>query len=76
MDITQLISTVGFPIVCVLGLAYYIYKKDQTDRADREETQQMLLDFSEAIKENTILTKSLICMVDKLLNGDENDENK
>lgn len=79
MDITQLISTVGFPIVCVIGLAYYIWKKDQTDREDRKETQQMLLDFSDNIKQNTESTKLLIELITKIFikkKDDNDDENK
>lgn len=29
-DITTIISTVGFPIVMCLLMAYYFYKRDQT----------------------------------------------
>lgn len=37
--VERLITTVGFPIVCVLGLAYFIYRSYQTinnDNRDRE----------------------------------------
>ena len=37
---TQLISTLGFPIVCVLGLAYFIfviYQKTTVENEKREE---------------------------------------
>lgn len=79
MDITQMISTVGFPIVCVIGLAFYIWYKDKADRVDRKETQQMLLDFSDNIKQNTESTKLLIALITKIFIKDkdnDNDENK
>ena len=63
--ITTLISTVGFPIVCVIGLAYFIYKNDKAQREDRAKTQEMLLDFSANIKENTVLIKTLIDIINK-----------
>lgn len=79
MDITQLISTVGFPIVCVIGLAFYIWYKDKADRVERKETQQMLLDFSDNVKQNTESTKLLIELITKIFikkKDDEDDENK
>lgn len=75
MDITQLISTVGFPIVCVLGLAYYIWHKDKSDREERKETQQMLLDFSDNVKQNTESTKLLIALITKIFIKDKDDDN-
>ena len=79
MDITQMISTVGFPIVCVIGLAFYIWHKDKADREERKETQQMLLDFSDNVKQNTASTKLLIELITKVFlkkKDDEDDENK
>lgn len=33
-DISQLISTIGFPIVCVIGMAWYIYETNKSQRED------------------------------------------
>lgn len=68
--ITMLINSVGFPIVCVLGLAFFIYKNDKAQRADRQKTQDMLLDFSQNIKENTVLIKTLIDLITNKNNKD------
>ena len=42
MDWTQLISTLGFPIVCVIGLSYFIYIVYQKTTADNEKREEKL----------------------------------
>lgn len=44
--VTSLISTVGFPIVCVIGMAYFFYKmwqknSDREDKALAQSAAQM-----------------------------------
>ena len=47
MDITQLISNLGFPIACVIGLGYYVYQAQKTqaeENAKREERLYQIID--------------------------------
>lgn len=49
-NITTLISTVGFPIACVIGMAFFFYKMWQknTDREDKamEQSAKQMEKFS------------------------------
>lgn len=61
-DVTQVIASLGFPIVACLGLAWYV--KYQTDNNNkevkemREEHQEEINKVTEALNNNTIaLTK-------------------
>ena len=42
---TQLISALGFPIVCVLGLAYFIYIIYQKTTAENEKREDKLYEI-------------------------------
>lgn len=42
---TGLISTLGFPIVCVLGLAYFIYVIYQKTTAENEKREDKLYEI-------------------------------
>lgn len=76
MDITQIItaiSTVGFPIVCCIGMGWYVkYSNDRT-REDTKElnqlhTQEMQAfknELKEAINNNTIALTRLCEKLDK-----------
>lgn len=62
MDITtipQLITNVGFPIFCVLMLGLYIYKREGIAREERKQTQDMLMNFSLNLQENTHALQNL-----------------
>lgn len=51
--ITSLIGTVGFPIVCVIGMAWFVYKQLQTHK---EETDKM----TEALNNNTKVLSQIL----------------
>lgn len=54
---TQLISTLGFPIVCVLGLAYFIYiiyQKTTEENAKREDKLYEIIAVSHSNNEKLV----------------------
>lgn len=73
MDYTQLISTLGFPIVACLALGFfikYIFDINREDRTKMEEKYETLVDkTTEAIKNNTV---ALIQLIEKI-GGDRDD---
>ena len=58
--ITTIISTVGFPIACVIYLFYFINKRDEKQDMKDQQMQEILTNFSLNIQENTLLIKELI----------------
>lgn len=42
---TQLISTVGFPIACVIGLGYFVYIIYKNMTAENEKREERLIDI-------------------------------
>ena len=70
-DVVQLISTLGFPIVCCLGLAWYV--KYQTDnnakevKEMRQEHQDEINKVTEALNNNTIALQKLCDKFDTMV---------
>lgn len=70
-DVVQLISQYGFPIVCCLGLAFYV--KYQTDnynkeiREMRQEHQDEINKVTEALNNNTIALQKLCDKFDTMV---------
>ena len=70
MDIIQIISTLGFPIACCLGLGWYVktqtdnYRNDVKDiqREHKEETKQM----TDALNNNTLALQHLAVKIEQL----------
>lgn len=62
-EIVQLISTVGFPIVCCLLLGWYIKYSTDKEREERAEMQKEHKEesqaFTTAINNNTIALQKL-----------------
>lgn len=58
--ITTFISSVGFPIACVIYLFYFINKRDEKQDMKDQQMQEILTNFSLNIQENTLLIKELI----------------
>lgn len=52
-DVIQLISSVGFPIICCLICFYYIDKKDTSHREEIDSLRNV-------IEQNTIVTEKLV----------------
>lgn len=69
-SITTIISTVGFPIACVIYLFYFINKRDEKQDEKDKQMQEILTNFSLNIQENTLLIKELI------KESSDKDENK
>lgn len=74
MEWAQLISTLGFPIVCCVALSIYVTKITQQNREDTKElnkqhTEEMLEfkeDIKEALNNNTIALNKLCEKLEKV----------
>lgn len=74
MEWAQLISTLGFPIVCCVALAIYVTKITEQNREDTKElnkqhTEEMLEfkeDIKEALNNNTIALNKLCEKLEKV----------
>lgn len=71
-DISQLISTIGFPIVCVIGMAWYIYETNKAQREDikslNEQHKQEMNQVVEALNNNnTVAFAKLYEKLDNIL---------
>ena len=62
-DITTMITTVGFPIVMCLCMAWYVKYTTDTNRADMEKERQLhdseMTKVTEAINNNTLALQKL-----------------
>lgn len=56
-EIANLISNLGFPIACVVGLGVYIFNRDKAMREDNEKDKERLY---EEIKNNREVNKVLL----------------
>lgn len=80
-EIVQIISTVGFPIVAVIGMAYFFYRMwtQQTEQNEKREEMLMglirelstnLADLGRIVDENTkvlaVLTEKVETLEDKI----------
>lgn len=70
-DISQLISTIGFPIVCVISMAWYIYETNKSQREDikslNEQHKQEMNQVVEALNNNTVAFAKLYEKLDNIL---------
>lgn len=60
--VTQLIGSLGFPIVCCIALFWYMVKQNQTHKQEVDE-------LKDAINNNSIVMQKLL---DKLNGGETN----
>lgn len=56
--VVQLINTVGFPIACVIGMAWYIREQQ---KAHKEEIKEL----SSAVSNNTLVLQKLVDLLDR-----------
>ena len=64
MEITQIISQVGFPIACCVAMAWYVKYITDNNRNDRKELEKMHQESENSIKEaivNNTIVMSKIC---------------
>lgn len=70
-DISQLISTIGFPIVCVIGMSWYIYETNKSQREDikllNDQHKQEMNQVVEALNNNTVAFAKLYEKLDNIL---------
>lgn len=70
-DISQLISTIGFPIVCVIGMGRYIYETNKSQHEDikslNEQHKQEMNQVVEALNNNTVAFAKLYEKLDNIL---------
>lgn len=72
-EIITIINAVGFPIFCVLGLGYYIFQNSKEQKADREKTNEIIMNFALNIQANTSALQNLSDIIKENINkkGDE-----
>lgn len=70
-DVMTIINTVGFPIACVLGLAFFIYKNTQAQREERQQINDTLLQFALNIQANTQALNNLSELIKENKKNDE-----
>ena len=70
-----MITSLGFPIACCLGLAYYVKHQNEQIREDNKEDKEMLLNElaysrevnSKLLASNEVLAKEISAKLDYLL---------
>lgn len=62
--VTTLISSMGFPIAMCLLLAWYVYNKDKTHKAEIDK-------LSDAVNKQTLSIQRLVERIDRMLGGDK-----
>lgn len=76
MDVVQLISSVGFPIVACLGMGYYVKYQTDTYRGEvsdmRKEHKEEISKITDALNNNTLAVTKLCDKLDK--EGSNHDE--
>ena len=71
----QMITSLGFPIACCLGLATYVKMQNDQIREDNKEDKEMLLNelyysrevYSKLLASNEVLAKEISMKLDKLI---------
>ena len=56
--VVQIINNVGFPIACVLGMAWYIREQQKTHKEEVKE-------LSNAVSNNTLVLQKLVDLLDR-----------
>ena len=56
--IVQIINTVGFPIACVVGMAWYIREQQKTHKEEVKE-------LASAVSNNTLVLQKLVDLLDR-----------
>ena len=76
MDVIQLISSVGFPIVACFGMGYYVKYQTDTYRGEvsdmRKEHKEEIAKITDALNNNTFAVTKLCDKLDK--EGSKHDE--
>ena len=74
-EVSTLITNLGFPIVCVLGCAYFIWymvKQEREENAKREErylaTIDKFTDVLEKVNENLVTNNKRLEYIEKKMN--------
>lgn len=65
MDVTQLISNVGFPIVAFLIMVIVLKQVFEANREDQKANNDQISHLAEAINNNTIVLTKLVEKFDK-----------
>lgn len=64
-QIIQLISTVGFPIVCCGSLFWYVLKRDTDEKERQEKSSEESIALRETLENNTLALAKLYEKLDK-----------
>lgn len=71
-DAITVINTVGFPIFCVLGLGFYVYKMNKENKEDREKTNEIIMNFALNMQANTNALDNLSEIIKDTVRKEEN----
>lgn len=63
-NITQIISTLGFPIVCAAALFWYINKQEERHKSEMDSMRTALNDNTTILAELKELIKTIVGMKD------------
>lgn len=58
-EMMTIINSVGFPIFCVMMLGLYIFLMSKEQKADREKTNEIIMNFALNIQANTNALQNL-----------------
>lgn len=68
-DIMSMISNIGFPMTCVLGMGYYFMNQSKYDREENSKREERLFTMLESnakvISENTIAIQNLKSVIER-----------
>lgn len=70
--LTQLIGSLGFPIVCCMALFWYMIKQNKAKEEEREAHKQEISELKEAINNNSLVMQKLIDKLDADKDVNEN----
>lgn len=73
-DAITIINAVGFPIFCVLGLGFYIYKNGKEQKEDREKTNEIIMNFALNIQANTNALQNLSEIIKENVKKDKEED--
>jgi hypothetical protein len=69
MELVDLISNYGFPIVCVIGLAWYVREQQKLFSDElakqREEHKEEVKELTNTISNNTLVVQKLVDLLDR-----------
>lgn len=79
MDVSaigNMVSTVGFPIVCTLILFWYVNKRDERDEMETQRHNSEVEALRDTLEKNTLVLQKLTDKIDMIGGAMSNDDTK